>query len=141
MPVDNLGRLCEEGDRKDTFYEESLNYYTQFKLNYILLGVGTDGHTASLMPHTESLKEKAKYVTIVKSKGVKRMTVTFNLINNAQHISVLVTGSHKNEILRELLKDSNFLQYPILGVKPQKGNMTFYFDFDAWIPKIESFYT
>jgi 6-phosphogluconolactonase len=63
---------------------------TKFKLNYILLGVGTDGHTASLMPYSDSLKEKIKHVTYTKTKqsNIKRMTLTYNIINNAQHISV-----------------------------------------------------
>lgn len=143
MPVDNLGRFCDESDKNDKTYEEKLNYFTKFKLNYILLGVGTDGHTASLMPYSDSLKEKLKHVTYTKMKqsNIKRMTLTYNIINNAQHISVLVTGVHKNKILTELLNDRNPLQYPILGIKPHKGNLTFYFDYDAWIPKISNFYT
>jgi 6-phosphogluconolactonase/glucosamine-6-phosphate isomerase/deaminase len=143
MPVDNLGRFCDESDKNDKTYEEKLNYFTKFKLNYILLGVGTDGHTASLMPYSDSLKEKIKHVTYTKTKqsNIKRMTLTYNIINNAQHISVLVTGMHKNKILTELLNDRNPLQYPILGVKPHKGNLTFYFDYDAWIPTILNFYT
>ncbi|XP_063417210.1 GDH/6PGL endoplasmic bifunctional protein-like [Mytilus trossulus] len=143
MPVDNLGQICNDADQSDQAYEDRLNYFSKFKLNYVLLGIGTDGHTASLMPNSDSLKEKHKFVTFTKTQNLKskRMTMTFNLINNAQHISVLVTGSHKNNIVMELLESKNHLKYPILGIKPIKGNMTFYLDFHAWLPKIVDIYS
>lgn len=68
------------------------------------LGLGTDGHTASLFPGMEALQERNRWVTHV--SGVKtepRITLTFPVLNSSKHVIFLVTGEEKREILRKFL--------------------------------------
>lgn len=71
----------------------------------IMLGMGDDGHTASLFPHTDGLKENHKLVipNYVKQKSTWRMTFTFKLINEASQICVYVIGENKASVLKEVL--------------------------------------
>ncbi len=77
----------------------------QFDL--ILLGMGGDGHTASLFPDTEALHETEKLVTayFVPALGRNRMTFTFPLINAAKNVTLLVTGEDKANAVAVLLGD------------------------------------
>ncbi len=79
----------------------------------ILLGMGTDGHTASLFPGSGYLKEKVKWVTAVKeglgSPPVARITLTLPIINQAQNILFLISGKKKRKLL------DTFISKPVLG--------------------------
>jgi 6-phosphogluconolactonase len=82
----------------------------------MLLGMGDDGHTASLFPHTEALKENrrlvvANYVPSLKSW---RMTLTFPCINQSRQICVYVAGASKKTILNQVLNNAPSCDlYPI----------------------------
>jgi 6-phosphogluconolactonase len=93
-------------------YEATLQlYYGSAKLTndhplflISLLGLGTDGHTASLFPNTEVLKEQTRWVSAV--EGVKeepRITLTYPVLNSSQHVIFLVTGAEKAAILKQFL--------------------------------------
>lgn len=86
------------------------------KFDLIMLGMGTDGHTASLFPETPGLKEKKRWVISqdVPGKGM-RMTFTFPLINKARKIVIYVLGKNKASLIRELKAGST--KYPIAHVK------------------------
>lgn len=92
----------------------------------VTLGLGEDGHTASLFPHTEALKAKDRLVVanFVPQKNSWRMTFTFECINQAAHIAVYVFGANKKYILKEILKSPyQFERYPIqkIGTKEHKA--------------------
>tara|TARA_B100000700_G_C14821840_1_gene750336 strand:+ start:66 stop:776 length:711 start_codon:yes stop_codon:yes gene_type:complete len=72
-------------------------------LDLVLLGLGDDGHTASLFPQSSATKEIEKYVTIAKGNGLERLTLTAPVISASKKVVFLVTGSHKKEALRRLL--------------------------------------
>jgi 6-phosphogluconolactonase len=87
----------------------------------ILLGMGGDGHTASLFPGTDALKEKKKLVTayFVPVLGRHRMTFTFPLINAAQNILLLVTGEDKAPAIAKLLHQDDQTDIPAAMLNPQ----------------------
>ncbi len=82
----------------------------------IMLGMGEDGHTASLFPGTQGLKEKQKLIihNVVAQKNIARMTMTFPCINKARHIVVYVIGAGKAEVLSKLFIEKN--PFPIAKI-------------------------
>lgn len=81
----------------------------------VLLGMGSDGHTASLFPHTEALQEREKIVVAnwVEKLNSWRITITPPVLESAKQILVLVTGEDKAKALCQVLKgDSNHHEYP-----------------------------
>jgi 6-phosphogluconolactonase len=86
----------------------------------ILLGIGDDGHTASLFPHTPALKVSDRAVTIGNKDGQPRITFTYTLINQARCVMFLVAGASKREALAKIfapVADSS--TYPSRLIQPQ----------------------
>src|SRR5271168_2141616 len=99
----------------------------------IYLGMGPDGHTASLFPNSAGLKETTKAVIahdVVPPNfpPCKRMTFTFPLLNAARVVIFLLTGADKTEKLREVLQGTHTPPYPSQGVRPVKGERIFLVD-------------
>ncbi len=120
-------------------YEEDLISY--FKLargkfpifDLIVLGIGEDGHTASLFPDAPALTEACHLAVAVSSPDmsqIERITLTFPVINNAKNIIFLITGSNKAEIVKEVIEGGNSA-LPAAMVKPKKGKMFFLLDKSA----------
>ncbi|MFP4106108.1 MAG: 6-phosphogluconolactonase [Phycisphaerae bacterium] len=104
------------------------------QLDVVLLGMGGDGHTASLFPETEVLKEDKKLVAshFVEMLGRNRMTFTYPLINSARHVMVLVTGEDKADTIAKALgPDEPVRPLPIACVHPTGGEITFVLDYGA----------
>lgn len=116
-------------------YEEKLKKNTHNGvLDLVILGVGVDGHTASLFPDCPELKEEIKLVTHTKDPITRkaRMTLSFHAINNADKIIVLVLGKQKAPVLRDLFYGpDDYTKMP--AQKIGTGNMPplFIVDFDA----------
>lgn len=91
------------------------------QLDLVLLGMGDDGHTASLFPDTGVLKETQRLVApvYVEKLNTWRMTLTYPVINNASHVVIMVCGENKAERIRDIFQDQSSEVYPIQGVKPQ----------------------
>ncbi len=103
----------------------------QFTFDLILLGLGADGHTASLFPKNPALKEKKRWVLVVKrdSEPFMRITLTLPVINRARVVLFLVSGKEKASILKEVFSDdSDPLKVPAKLINPQLGKLIWLVD-------------
>ena len=102
------------------------------RFDLVLLGLGQDGHTASLFPGTEALKEQSKWVVPgLAPTGIRqRITITLNVINHADVVLFLVAGAGKAPIARGILEPSSagIGPYPAALVHPKSGRLLWYLD-------------
>jgi 6-phosphogluconolactonase len=104
------------------------------RFDVMLLGMGEDGHTASLFPGTEALHETKRLVLgyMVEKLNAPRITLTFPVINNARKVLFLVSGGNKAATLREVFQgDSPELHYPAAMVEPKDGLLYWHLDSDT----------
>jgi len=104
------------------------------KFDLVLLGLGEDGHTASIFPDqmnlltSENICEAAQHPQL----GQKRITLTGKVINNANQIVFLVTGKGKAGILRTIInKEEGFEKFPASHINPISGSLSFMLDNEA----------
>lgn len=137
----NIHRIRGENEPESEAerYSAELNDFT-FKrnglpfLNTVLLGLGEDGHTASIFPGDEHLfrTDKICAATVQPVTGQRRITLTGNVINNAGRIIFMVTGRNKADIAREVIDRDNCKRlFPALLVFPAYGNLSWYIDEEA----------
>lgn len=91
------------------------------RLDFVLLGMGDDGHTASLFPRSPALQAGERLVVINTGPAVTppdRVTLTFRAINAARLIAVLVTGAKKQSTITRVIRGGGADDLPILGVRP-----------------------
>jgi 6-phosphogluconolactonase len=95
-----------------------------YRHDLILLGLGDDGHTASLFPGTAALEETMRRVVanFVPKLNAWRLTFTFPLINHARHILFLVSASKNPALIERVLKGDQ--QFPAARVNPTAGELT-----------------
>jgi 6-phosphogluconolactonase len=104
------------------------------QFDFIFLGLGSDGHTASLFPYTSVLTEQDHWAghVYLPEQDSHRVTLTAPLINQAMTIVFMVTGGAKAEILREVLEGSQDHQrLPSQMIAPSKGELYWFLDQDA----------
>jgi len=105
------------------------------RFDLVLLGMGADGHTVSLFPGADVLRETERLVAahFVPVLGRKRMTFTYPLINAARNVILFVTGSDKAETIAHVLgHDAEArAKLPVCGVMPTAGKMKVILDADA----------
>ena len=86
----------------------------------ILLGMGDDGHTASLFPHTAALSVVDRLITVGDKDGQPRLTFTFPLLNRARSTIFLVAGASKQPALAEIFAPTGDADtYPSRGIQPE----------------------
>lgn len=108
------------------FFKEALPSF-----DLIMLGVGEDGHTASLFPNNEILQENKRLVKQVylAETDTYRISFTIPLINNAKNLLFLISGKEKSAILAKLFKRSGgSKKFPVQLIKPINGNTYWYID-------------
>ena len=101
------------------------------RFDLILLGLGTDGHTASLFPGTPALDESSRLVTAnhVAALGADRITMTYPLLNAARLILFVVAGSEKAAAVRAVLQpDPHAPALPARFVQPEDGGVVWVMD-------------
>ncbi|SPP64381.1 6-phosphogluconolactonase [Nitrospira lenta] len=119
-------------------YEQALRALTHSpppaipRLDLVLLGLGEDGHTASLFPGTPALSERSHLVAVgLSPKGIpSRLTLTLGVINRATVVLFLVTGTGKAEMVRAVLQSKTQPErtLPAAQVKPDSGHLVWLLD-------------
>src|SRR5215207_383198 len=130
VPVGNVHRIRGElpPDEAAEAYEEDLRKFFQTedvpRFDLILLGIGADGHTASLFPETPALEVHDRWVVAnpVPRLDTTRITLTIPIINAALAVYFLVEGEDKAEAVREILEgDADPRAYPAKLIHPPDG--------------------
>jgi len=123
------------GDYEDSIKAFFALFEKEFpKFDLILLGMGDDGHTASLFPHTEALREKDKIAVAnpVGKLNTTRLTLTFPAINNARNVIFLVKGADKAATVRAVLQeDLQPEKFPSQAISPTNGELWWLIEKDA----------
>lgn len=124
----------------EKYEREILDYFAmrgidQPVFDLVLLGIGEDGHTASIFPGTQALIERQKWVMAVPHRQpppplVDRVTVTFRLINSARQVLFLVTGASKADVIQQALSEISPAGrlLPVHQVQPVDGSITWILD-------------
>ena len=140
IPPENIHRIDGLGDAAANASAYELEMRGLFgdvewpRLDHVLLGMGDDGHTASLFPGTAALKEERLWVAPnwVEKLGVWRVTLTAPVINAARCVTFLVTGAAKAERLREVLKgERDSSRLPSQMIQPSDGTLEWFVDHEA----------
>ena len=104
------------------------------RFDLVALGMGPDGHTASLFPHTKALNEMSRLVTAnhVPQMDSWRITLTWPVINRASSVFFLISGADKAQILKEVLMGSRDVErLPSQLIRPASGILTLILDKSA----------
>ncbi len=138
IPKQQVHPIEAQSETADRDYESQLREVLQWRergedrLDFVLLGMGSDGHIASLFPFTDVLQETRHLVRRVTAPGVEvpqRVTMTFPLINAARMIAVLVTGSAKAAMIKRVATGPESAEVlPIKGIQPVDGELKWFLD-------------
>ncbi|MEX2160867.1 MAG: 6-phosphogluconolactonase [Anaerolineales bacterium] len=118
------GALAYRQELADQFGKDGIPSF-----DLILLGLGEDGHTASLFPGSSALGAGDELIVanFLPKMEAWRLTMTFPLINAAQHIVFLVSGENKSKIVKDVVEGTN-TRLPAAAVRPRTGNPDWFLD-------------
>jgi len=140
VPASNIFRVPTENSDATAVaeaYEQTLQKFFapppgKFpRFDLILLGMGPDGHTASLFPETAALQEKSRFVVAnwVEKLKTSRITLTLPVLNASRRVAFLVSGADKASVLREVLEgNAPGEKYPSKLVRPSDGKLIWFVD-------------
>ncbi len=139
IPSENIFEMYKDGVTPEDYavtYEQSIRKILgeEGKFDFIFLGMGDDGHTASLFPGEAVLNEQNKWVDayFLAPQNMHRITLTAPLINKAEKIIVVTFGEKKAHALKEVTKgEYNPSLYPTQLIKPVYGELLFLVDKSA----------
>jgi 6-phosphogluconolactonase len=140
VPPANIFRIPAENPDASAVaesYEQTLRKFFALapgefpRFDFILLGMGPDGHTASLFPETAALQEKTRLVVAnsVEKLHTSRITLTLPVLNAARCVAFLVSGADKAVMLHEVLEgQAPGERYPSKLVRPSDGKLIWFVD-------------
>lgn len=137
IPAGNVHRMdtsFADIDEAAEAYERLLKrYFTGARPDFdlVLLGIGTDGHTASLFPGSPAVEETDRWVVAVDAPAdpPKRLSLTLPAINAAANVFVIAAGSDKAEAVRCALEGApNVDVCPASGIRPESGRLSWWLD-------------
>jgi 6-phosphogluconolactonase len=141
VPADNIFRMKGEDipENEANRYKDLLRNKLPAKdgfpvFDLVLLGLGDDGHTASIFPDNLLLLDSEKSVEVATHpvSGQKRITLTGRTINNAREVVFLINGSKKAKIVEDIIKKTPAASaYPAFYVHNAAGESSFYLDKEA----------
>jgi len=139
IPPGNIFRIQGElpPEEAATDYDARLSqvasrfHENRYRHDLLLLGMGPDGHTASLFPGTEALTEQTRSVVqnFVPKFDTYRITFTYPLINAARHVCFMVEGEEKKPVVKQILAGEG--DYPAAHVSPTDGQLTWLLGWQA----------
>ena len=136
IPTDNVHRVWGElaPEAAARAYRRALEDFfcgPRVRFDLVLLGLGRDGHTASLFPGSAALEERDRLAVAVQAtyedRPAERVTLTLSAINSARAVWFLVTGGAKAGIVREVLEKPGG-DWPAHLVQPVAGEVTWLLD-------------
>jgi 6-phosphogluconolactonase len=140
IPEKNVHRVHAELDAEAAAaeYEQQLVNFFHLRnhewprFDLIFLGIGEDGHTASLFPGSKAVSEGSRRVVAnwVEKFKTFRITLTFPVLNHAAEVVFLVSGAAKAKILSEILQPGT-QKYPAQSVQPDNGRLLWLVDQEA----------
>jgi 6-phosphogluconolactonase len=140
IPEKNIHRIHAEldSDTAAAEYDQQLRNFFQLsnhdwpRFDLIFLGIGEDGHTASLFPGSKALTEASRRVVAnwIEKFQTFRITLTFPVLNHAAEVVFLVSGAGKAKILSEVLRPGA-RKFPAQYVQPENGRLLWLVDQDA----------
>ena len=140
VPAENIHRIRSENSdaqKAAQEYEQTLRHFFHLgegefpRVDLVLLGMGTDGHTAYLFPGTEALFERRRLVVAnwVKKYEAYRITLTLPVFNRAAFVLFLVTGEEKAETLHLVLEGKGEEEpFPVQFIRPSQGRLLWLVD-------------
>lgn len=142
VPEDNIHRILGESEpaleaaRHGKEIERTLHSSEGLPcFDIVMLGMGTDGHTASIFPHQMGLLESPETCVVATNPetGQKRVSLSGRIINNAKKVTFLVTGSAKAQKIQEIFtRQGNWLRYPTSYIQPKSGELHWFIDDGAY---------
>jgi 6-phosphogluconolactonase len=143
LPPENIHQIpVDQGspEAAATAYERIIQRYFQLEdgelpeFDLVLLGLGEDGHTASLFPHAAAVHERRRLVVATSggSPNLPRVTLTVPVLNHARRLVWLVTGAQKAPIVRKVLQGPEQLEeIPAQRVRALQGTSLWLLDHEA----------
>jgi len=136
IPAGNVHRIHGELPPEDAARQYASELQKSFgegspRFDCVLLGIGEDGHTASLFPGTDALSEREKSVTalFVPRLNAWRVTMTFPALNNAHNVIFLAEGEQKAPVLRKLIESpAPTPELPATMIRPHSGQLFWMLD-------------
>jgi 6-phosphogluconolactonase len=138
IPAENIHRIKGENDPKleakrygDLLEKELPKELGLPQFDMVILGMGDDGHTASIFPHEINLwlSPDNCEVAIHPESGQRRVSLTGRVINNAKTVAFLVTGDSKAEKVRIIIdREEGYLKYPASHVSPKTKDLIWFLD-------------
>ena len=137
IPAGNVYRIIGEGNPGENANQYESQLRKLFgespwpRFNLILLGMGEDGHTASLFPGGDALKEESKWVVATRhpESGHERVTLTVPVLNHAARVIFLVTGAGKAERFAQVLRGERCPDpLPVQLIHPVDGSLEWLVD-------------
>lgn len=141
IPLHHIFRMKGEGEDPSAVareYEQTIRQLTETqpptmpRIDLVLLGLGDDGHTASLFPGTSALQEAKKIVTVGQAPtGIRsRLTLTLGVLNQAAMVLFLVTGKGKADMVRRILEPTSEedRSLPAAQITPGSGQLVWMLD-------------
>jgi len=141
LPLEQVHRIMGENDpdmeaeRYGQLLMDGLPVEDGFPVfDWVWLGLGSDGHTASIFPHQIAMwkSDQPCVVGTHPETGQHRISITGGVINAARRVTFIATGEEKAPVVQEILmKEGNFMDYPAFYVHPASDYLEWYLDKDA----------